>query len=170
MSDAFENEQKSGIFDFLNSLQPIADLFLRVWVAWAFYTSGLTKVASVSLFKFLNLNFGYPTSLAPTDTTIFLFEEEYQVPILSAELAAQLGTAAEIIIPLFIIFGLFGRLAALGLFVFNIVAVISYSAAQVGNALVLHIMWGIMLLVVIAHGPGKISLDYLFSRMMRSSD
>ena len=170
MSDAFENEQKSGIFDFLNNLQPIADLFLRVWVAWAFYTSGLTKVASVSIFKFLNLNFGYPTSLAPTDTTIFLFEEEYQVPILSAELAAQLGTVAEIIIPLFIIFGLFGRLAALGLFVFNIVAVVSYSAAQVGNALVLHIMWGIMLLVVVAHGPGKISLDHLFGRMMRSSD
>ena len=170
MSDAFENEQKSGIFGFLNNLQPIADLFLRVWVAWVFYTSGLTKVASESLFKFLNLNFGYPTSLAPTDTTIFLFEEEYQVPILPAELAAQLGTAAEIIIPLFIIFGLFSRLAAIGLFVFNIVAVLSYPPAQAGNGLILHIMWGLMLLMVIAHGPGKISLDHLFSSAMRRSD
>lgn len=167
MSDTLDNDKKPGLFDFFNSLQPIADLFLRVWVAWAFYTSGLTKVASVSLFKFLNKNFGYPTSLAPTDTTIFLFEEEYKVPLLPTELAAQLGTMAEIIIPLLIIVGLLGRLSALGLFVFNIVAVISYPPAQSGLALEQHILWGLMLFIVVAHGPGKISLDHLISKMVK---
>ena len=173
MSDSHDTppvsaEKRSGsLFDFLDGLQPIADLLLRVTVAWAFYTSGLTKTLSANLFSLFGLEVNYPTSLAPTDTTIFLFEEEYGVPLLSPELAATLGTAAEIILPLLIIFGLFGRLAALGLFVFNIVAVISYEPAQTGNAFYLHFVWGVMLLAVVAHGPGKISIDHLFRMMFR---
>jgi putative oxidoreductase len=165
MKNEYMKIEKPGIFSFFDVLQPIADLLLRVWVAWAFYTSGLTKVTTHSLFTFFNKNFGYPTSLAPTDLTISLFKDEYQVPLLSPELAAQMGTAAEIILPLFIIFGLFGRLAALGLFIFNITAVLSYPAAQAGFALEQHILWGLMLLIVVAHGPGKLSLDNLFNQM-----
>ena len=64
----------------LGQFTPVADLVARLWVAYAFYASGLTKVASgaVSLFGF---QLGYPTSLAPTDSTIMLFEYEYEVPL-----------------------------------------------------------------------------------------
>lgn len=152
-----------GIFAFLNVFQPLADLLMRLVVGWAFYASGLTKVVSSEvLLNVLGRDVRYPTTLEPSSTTIFLFENEYNVPILEPTMAAQLGTAAEIVLPVLLIFGLLGRLSAVGLFVFNIVAVVSYEAAQVGNALYLHVLWGTMLLSLIAHGPGKISIDYLF--------
>ncbi len=157
-------EENRTIFSFLNFLQPLADLLVRLVVAWAFYTSGLTKTLSTTLFSLAGRDVAIPTSLAPTDTTLFLFQEEYKVPILAPELAAQVGTAAEIILPVFLAFGLLGRLSALGLFVFNIVAVISYEAAQSGIAFYQHVLWGLLLLITIAHGPGKISIDQLFRR------
>ncbi|MFM9888680.1 MAG: DoxX family protein, partial [Burkholderiales bacterium] len=85
---------------------PAVDLLLRLWVANVFFKSGLTKIA----------NF---------DSTISLFENEYAVPFLPPELAAYLGTGAELILPVFLALGLGTRFAALALFVFNIVAVVS---------------------------------------------
>ena len=158
----------SGIFSFFNGLQPISDLAMRLVVGWAFYASGLTKIASSELLlNILGRDIRYPLSLEPSASTLTLFEYEYSVPVLPPELAAQLGTAAEIILPILLIFGLFGRLSALGLFVFNIVAVLSYEAAQTGAAFYLHVLWGVMLLSLLAHGPGKISIDYLFTSKKR---
>jgi putative oxidoreductase len=150
----------------LGQLTPIADLIARLWVAYAFYASGLTKVtsSSVSLFGF---QLGYPTSLVPTDSTILLFEYEYEVPLLSPVLAAYLGSAAEVILPLFLAFGLLGRYAALALFLFNIVAVLSYPPAQTGAGFVQHQAWGILLLITLCHGPGRLSLDYLIEKFLR---
>ena len=167
-NDDSSTSTSSGIFGFLNGLQPIADLIMRLVVGWAFYSSGLTKVASSELLmNLMGRDIRYPTSLEPSQTTVFLFENEYSVPFLTADMAAQLGTAAEVVLPVLLIFGLLGRISALGLFVFNVVAVISYEAAQVGNAFYLHVLWGTMLLALIAHGPGKISIDYLFTPKRR---
>jgi putative oxidoreductase len=141
---------------------------MRLVVGWAFYASGLTKVmSSALLMNVAGHEVRYPTSIEPNASAVMLFEHEYSVPFLDPALAAQLGTAAEIVLPLLLIFGLFGRLSALGLFVFNIVAVLSYEAAQVGPAFYLHIVWGTMLLSLLAHGPGKISIDYLFTPKKR---
>ena len=165
MSDSTDNVVSESFFDFLNALQPLSDLIMRVVVGWAFYASGITKVVSEPLINLLGTEIKYPTSLAPTDTTLFLFEEEYNVPLLAPELAAQLGTMAEIILPVLLVLGLFGRLAALGLFVFNIVAVLSYPPAQSGAGLYLHVLWGVILLALVAHGPGKISIDHIFRKI-----
>jgi len=124
----------------LNSLSPIGDLILRCWVAYAFWVSGFTKIQN-------------------WDSTLYLFEDEYSVPFLQPELAAYLGTTVEIGMPVLLAFGFLGRLAALVLFLFNIVAVISYpdlGAAGIEQ----HQVWGIMLLVCLLHGPGKLSVDY----------
>ena len=56
-------------------------------------------------------------------------------------------------------------LAALALFVFNIVAVISYPELE-GAGLEQHYVWGIMLLVTLLHGPGALSLDHLIARFV----
>lgn len=125
-------------------LAPVLDLGMRLFVAEAFLTSGRTKIAS-------------------WDTTVALFENEYQVPLLLPELAAYLGTAAELTLPVFIALGLGGRLAAIALFVFNIVAVISYPDLSVAG-LKDHQLWGLILLVVAVHGPGKLSIDHFIRR------
>ena len=51
----------------------------------------------------------------------------------------------------------------MALFVFNIVAVISYPGLnEVGRED--HVVWGIMLLVTALRGPGALSVDHLLRR------
>jgi putative oxidoreductase len=128
----------------LDFLSPLADLALRLWVANVFFKSGLTKIQ----------NF---------DVTISLFTDEYHVPLLSPVFAAYLGTGAELVLPVLLALGLGGRFAALALFVFNIVAVISYpDLNEVGIGQ--HQVWGLMLLVSALHGPGRLSIDHYLRR------
>ncbi len=136
----------SRAMDFLN---PIFDLGVRLWVAYVFFKSGLTKIQS-------------------WETTKMLFEYEYEVPLLPPELAAYLGTAAELGLPVVLAIGLASRFTALALFLFNIVAVVAYSSFLLGDegaaGLQQHILWGVMLLITLFHGPGKLSLDYLLCK------
>ena len=128
----------------LELLSPLLDLALRIWVAKVFFQSGLVKIQS-------------------WESTLMLFEYEYQVPVLSPTLAAWLATGAELLLPVLLFTGLLSRPAALALFILNIVAVISYpdiSPAGVKD----HIIWGIMLAVTLIHGPGRLSLDYFLFR------
>jgi putative oxidoreductase len=130
----------------LSLLEPVALFSARIYVGWAFFASGLTK-------------------LRDWDSTLFLFEEEYQVPLLPYELAAYLGTAAEIILPILLITGLTSRFAALGLFFVNIVAVISLEdIAPVAYAE--HVLWGVLLAQVVIFSGGRFALDRLFKNRM----
>lgn len=125
-------------------LAPALDFGIRLLVASVFFKSGLTKIASWS-------------------TTLSLFENEYSVPLLPPELAAYLGTGVELGLPVLLVLGLGARLSAGVLFVFNIIAVISYpDLSEVG--LKDHQYWGLLLLVTLLHGPGKLSLDHLLRR------
>lgn len=133
----------------LNALAPLVDFAIRWIVAAVFFKSGLTKIAS-------------------WETTIALFENEYAVPLLSPELAALLGTGVELIFPVLLVFGLGTRLSAFVLFVFNIVAVISYPGLTPAG-LHEHQTWGLLLLVTLLHGPGALSLDHLVNRFVRGT-
>ena len=148
-----------------NLLAPVADFLARYWVAAAFFSSGLTKTVTDS-FTLFGHTFNYPLSVLPTESTFSLFEYEYQVPFLPSMLAAYLGTAAELLLPVFLFLGLGTRYAALALFVFNIVAVVSYPELM-GAGLKDHQVWGLLLLITICHGPGKLSLDHLWGRFIR---
>lgn len=130
----------------LSFLSPVIDLALRIWVGTAFFKSGLTKIES-------------------WDSTLYLFNNEYHVPLLPPELAAYLGTAAELGLPILLVLGLAGRFAAGALFIFNIVAVISYpDLGEVG--LKDHQVWGLMLLVTLLHGPGRLAIDHVLRRWL----
>ncbi len=129
------------------ALEPVQSLFLaalRVYVSWQFLKSGWLK-------------------LQDWETTRFLFEEEYRVPLLAPSAAAVLGTAGELVFPLLLIVGLLGRFAALGLFAVNALAVVSYAHVLMSDgfeaALGQHYLWGLMLLTVLVFGPGKWSVD-----------
>lgn len=128
----------------LEFLRPLLDLGIRLYVANIFWQSGLSKIASF-------------------DTTVALFTEEYKVPLLSPELAAASAIFVELVFPALLALGLGGRLAAGALFVFNIIAVISYpDLNEVG--LKDHFYWGVLLLVPLLHGPGRLSIDHLIRK------
>lgn len=148
-----------------NFLTPVADFLARYWVASAFFSSGLTKTTTGS-FTLFGHAFNYPLSLLPTESTFTLFEYEYQVPLLPSTLAAYMGTAAELLLPVFLLLGIGTRYAALALFMFNIVAVISYPDLMAAG-LAQHQVWGLLLLITMCHGPGKLSVDYLINRFIR---
>lgn len=142
MSSAIQNMLKSydeWIAKLHLGFVPLLLLFCRLWVAWIFFNSGLTKIAS-------------------WDSTLFLFEYEYQVPIIPWELAAYMGTAAELVLPVFLALGLLTRPMAAILFVFNIIAVVSYPLLW-EKGYYDHQLWGLMILIVVVWGPGWISAD-----------
>ena len=123
-------------------------LSLRVYLGWVFFKAGLTKIQD-------------------WEVTLALFREEYAVPVLPPELAAVFGTAGELVLPLLLWSGLFTRPAALGLFFVNLMAVISYPqllAYDCPAALNDHRYWGILFIVLVAFGPGRLSLDYMMGR------
>jgi len=97
------------------------------------------------------------------DSTLFLFEYEYQVPLIPWQLAAYVGTAAEVLLPAFVAIGMVTRPMTLALFGFNIVTVISYPALW-ETRFFYHQLWGLMMLVVVIYGAGRWSVDQLFSR------
>jgi putative oxidoreductase len=128
----------------LDPLQPVFLFVLRVYVSWQFLKSGVLK-------------------LQDWETTRVLFQEEYHVPVLSPGIAAVLGTAGEIVFPVLLIVGLLSRYAAAGLTAVNVLAVVSYAHVLLSDgfeaALGQHHLWGLMLLLVLAFGAGRLSVD-----------
>ncbi|TNC81797.1 MAG: hypothetical protein C9356_06580 [Oleiphilus sp.] len=119
--------------------QPLLNLAFRIYLAKVFFYAGLTKIKT-------------------WDSTLMLFEYEYNVPLLPFDIAAYLATFAELVFPALLVIGLAGRFSAGALFVLNLVAAISYpdiSPAGTND----HYFWGAMLLVLTVYGPGKLSVD-----------
>lgn len=77
-------------------------LFVRVSLAGIFWRSGRTKVDEGSW-------------LSVSDTSKFLFKEEYSAVPLPSELAAYMATYAEHLFPFLLVIGLCTRLSALTL-------------------------------------------------------
>ncbi len=123
----------------LEKLHSLVSISARLYIAQVFFLAGLTKIKD-------------------WDTTLFLFEEEYQVPFLSYELAAYLGTFGELVFPILLAIGLATRFSAIALSVVNIVAVISLEEIAPA-ALYLHVVWGILLAQVVIYGSGFLSAD-----------
>ncbi len=127
-------------------LTPLFDLGIRLYVASVFLRSGWLKISD-------------------WESTLVLFENEYHVPVLPPHVAAILGAGGELVLPVLLILGLAGRFGAAGLFVLNLVAVLSYpDLSDLGRED--HLLWGILLLVTLLHGPGRLSVDYWLQRWL----
>lgn len=94
-----------------------------------------------------------------SDSAYLLFREEYKLPLLPPELAAQMATMAEHLFPVLLVLGLCTRLSALALL--GMVLVIQVFVYP--DAWPTHLSWAGLLLYLAGRGAGNLSLDRLFS-------
>jgi putative oxidoreductase len=139
-----------GLIDVLEKGRALAEripysliaLLARLAVATVFWRSGQTKVEGFFVLK---------------ENTFFLFAEEYKVPLLPPDLAAYLATISEHVFPVLLVLGLASRLSALALLIMTaVIQIFVYPDGWPG-----HILWAACLLLILARGPGAISLDHL---------
>lgn len=115
-------------------------LMLRVFPALVFWQSGQTKIEGFWI----------------KNSTWFLFEHEYALPIIPYQAAAVMATVAEHLLPVLLILGLFTRLSALGLVAMTaVIQIFVYP-----DAWMTHGLWAAPLLAVVARGPGRWSVDH----------
>ena len=120
-------------------------LVARFAVAAVFWRSAMTKVDE---------------SFQVKSTTFFLFKEEYKVPIIPPDVAAYLATYQELIGAVLLVIGLATRLTALSFI--GMVAVIQFFVYP--NGWPEHLLWFALLFLLVARGPGAISVDHLIWR------
>ncbi|MBO9100531.1 DoxX family protein (plasmid) [Rhizobium sp. B230/85] len=119
-------------------------LLSRLSIAAVFWQSGETKVEGWHV----------------TDNAVYLFETEYKLPFVDPWLAAHLSAFAEHFFPLLLVIGFASRLSALALLGMTMVIEIFVYP----DAWPTHGTWAVCFLVIIAGGPGRLSVDHLIAR------
>jgi putative oxidoreductase len=127
----------------------LIQLVLRVALAVPFWHSGLTKWDG-----FLRLS----------DSAVFLFDQEFRLHLFGGSYAypapatlAFLTACAEIVLPILLVFGLATRFAALAVLLMTGVIQLTIPDGWAN----FHLPWAAMALAILAHGPGRISLDHV---------
>lgn len=130
----------------------------RFSIAAVFWKSGQTKIEGLAIDLFDGtFSLGMPRL---ADSTIPLFKSEYQLPLLSPEIAAYMATFAEHFFPILILFGFATRFCALALLIMTL----TIQLFVYPDAYPIHGTWAAVLLYLMAGGPGKLSIDHLVYR------
>jgi putative oxidoreductase len=116
----------------------LIQLAMRIGVGAVFFKAGLLKYNS-------------------WEFTVKLFEDEYKVPLLDPTVAARIAMIQELTIPILLFLGLATRVATVPLL--GVIAVIQTFVYP--NAWTEHLVWASILVFLLTHGPGMLSLDYL---------
>lgn len=130
----------------------------RFSIAAVFWKSGQTKVQEFAI-DIVNGEFtlGWPRL---SDSVVGLFRDEYQLPLVPPEIAATLAATAEHLFPVLILLGVATRLSALALLGMTM----TIQLFVYPDAYPTHGTWAAVLLYLMVHGPGKLSLDYWIAR------
>ncbi|MDP2371405.1 MAG: DoxX family protein [Rhodoferax sp.] len=130
----------------------------RFSIAAVFWKSGQTKIEGLSIdIVSRDFTLGWPRL---SDSVVALFRDEYHLPLVSPEIAAPMAAFAEHLFPLMILLGLATRLSALALLGMTLtIQLLVYP-----DAYPTHGTWAAVLLYLMAHGPGKLSLDHWIAR------
>jgi putative oxidoreductase len=115
-------------------------LVFRLAVASVFLKAGLIKLSN-------------------WETTVALFRDEYQVPVLPPEVASVLATTFELGCSTLLIVGLATRLATLPL----LAMIATIQGFVYPSAWPEHLVWASILLFLLTRGAGVISVDHLIS-------
>jgi putative oxidoreductase len=117
-------------------------LLARLFPAAVFWQSGRTKVDGFAL----------------DESAVFLFREEYRLPLIDPVLAAHAAAIAEHLFPALLVLGIATRLSAFALLAMT--ATIQLFVYP--DAWPTHGTWAALLLLIVARGPGRFALDRLF--------
>lgn len=123
---------------------PVLDLVIRLWLAQAFFVSGVLKAGN-------------------WETALLLARDEYPVPWMDPVTAAYTGVTIELVAPVLLALGLATRLASLSLLLLTLVAQHYYVALD------LHLFWAWLFGWYLIHGAGPLSLDRMVSRGLADS-
>lgn len=130
-------------------------LLARFSIAAVFWKSGQTKIEGLSI-DIVNGEFvlGWPHL---SENAVALFEHEYQLPLISPYMGAWMAAFSEHLFPILLLIGLSTRFSALALLVMTaVIQVFVYPSAYPT-----HGVWAAVLLYLMAHGPGRFSVDAL---------
>lgn len=133
-------------------------LVARFSIAAVFWKSGQTKIQGFAV-DIVNGEFtlGWPHL---SDSVVGLFKDEYHLPLIPPEIAATLAATAEHLFPLLILLGFATRLSALALLGMTL----TIQLFVYPDAYPTHGTWAAVLLYLMVHGPGKLSLDCWVAR------
>ncbi len=136
-------------------------ILARFSIAAVFWKSGQTKIEGLAIdIVGGEFTLGWPRL---SDSAVFLFQEEYRLPLLPPELAAMAAAGAEHLFPILILIGLATRLSALALLVMTLtIQIFVYPSAYP-----VHGVWAAVLLFLMAHGAGRLSLDHWLAKRRR---
>lgn len=136
----------------------VVALLARFSIAGVFWRSGQTKVEGLAVdLVDGRAQVGWPRL---SSSAVDLFRDEYALPLLPPEAAALMATAAEHLLPAMVLLGVATRLGATGLLAMT--AVIQFLVYP--GAWTTHGVWAAVLLGLMLHGPGALSLDALWAR------
>jgi putative oxidoreductase len=113
----------------------------RIFPAAVFWQSGQTKLEGWHL----------------SDNAIYLFREEYKLPLIDPVIAAHLAAFAEHFFPILLVMGLATRFAALALLGMTLVIEIFVYPGGWPT----HGTWAACFLILMARGAGAWSFDHL---------
>lgn len=139
----------AGLFEMANGVAarlpewPL-QILARLTLATIFWRSGRTKVDGFAL----------------DPDAIFMFQEEFKLPIIPPVPAAYMATIAEHVFPVLLVLGLATRLSAAALLTMTLVIQIFVYP----DAYITHGLWAIGLLYLIKHGGGTLSLDHVIGK------
>lgn len=130
----------------------------RFSIAAIFWKSGQTKIEGFAVDLVSGeFQLGWPHL---SDSALELFRSEYRLPLLPPELAAPMAAFGEHFFPILILLGLATRFSSLALLVMTAtIQIFVYP-----DAYPTHGVWATVLLVLIARGPGKISIDHWLAK------
>ena len=126
------------------TLGPVLDLIIRLWLAQIFFVSGVVKTATWA-------------------STVMLYTTEHPVPGLAPATAAVLGTGIELICAPLLAVGLCTRLAVLPLLATTLFLQLTYLE------LTDHSLWMVLLGLLAIRGAGALSLDHLIAPHLTGS-
>jgi putative oxidoreductase len=153
---SFINKKSEAIFRKIP--ESVILLVARFAIAAVFWRSGQTKIEGFSLDLIaMKVELGLPRL---AESTGFLFEYEYDLPLIPPMVAAILATLAEHILPILILSGLFTRLAGFGIAMMTLVIQLFVYP----DAYPTHATWLAIALLLMYRGAGIFSLDHWLAK------